>query len=555
MAPNFASQRPQSSSKQRPLRLSAASAMLLLTLWQGNLLAEEATWRYSLSPGDNPWSITERFLKGMQYWQPLLRLNNIEQPRLLPPGTELSIPLRWLKTEAANTRVKEAAGDASYISAADGETRPLQPDTLLTAGDRIAIGERGSAVLEYTDGTTLFLGSNTAVNLQRVDKFSDSGLADNEVKLEAGRTENRVTTRGTRFEISTPSASTAVRGTQFRTSVDRQESGLSRVEVLAGSVVVGGAGKNRNVRAGFGTTVRQGEPPAPPSRLLPEPEIELPTGQSRAFPLEIRWLAVKGAGHYRLQIKAAGSATPLLDEVTTRTGLSTDALDDGRYTLALRAIDKAGLEDREQLLELLLDAQPQPPLAVTPQVDQVVRSELPAFEWTRPLGGSSVHFQLTVDPQAKPLLDMRDYPGTRFTPDTLQPGSYFWRLATRNEAEEGPWSEYQPFTLKPAPGEPEVSSEGDGQHIRLRWPTAGEGRRYRVQLAARDDFNPVTEEQVLDQPFWEAERPPMLSYFRVRVIDTDAYEGAWSATQIIDPAQQPWYLFVIPTALLLLLAL
>lgn len=555
MEPTFSNQRPQSSCKQRPHYLSAVSAILLLSLWHGNPAAEEVTWRYSLSPGDNPWSITERFLRGMQYWKPLLRLNNIEQPRLLPPGTELTIPLRWLKTEAAKAHVKEAVGDASYTSAADGETRPLQPDTLLAAGDRINIGERGSAVLEYTDGSTLFLGSNTSVNLERVNKFSDSGLADNEVKLESGRTENRVKTRGTRFEISTPSASTAVRGTQFRTSVDRQDSRLSRIEVLAGSVAVGGAGKSRNIGAGFGTTVNQGEPPAPPRRLLPAPEIELPAGHSRAFPLEIRWLAVKGAEKYRLQIKAEGSATPLLDEVTARTGLSTDALDDGRYTLALRAIDIAGLEGSERVHELLLDAQPQPPLAVTPQADQVVRSELPSFEWTRPLGGSKIHFQLTRDPQTEPLLNMRDFPGTRFTPDALPPGTYFWRLATRNDAEEGPWGEYQAFTLKPAPGEPEVSSEGDGQHIRLRWPTAGEGRRYRVQLSATNDFNPVSEERVLDEPLWEAERPSMPAYFRVRVIDTDAYEGAWSATQMIDPAQQPWYFFVIPTALLLLLAL
>lgn len=533
----------------------ALSVILLLSLWQSCAAAEREVWHYPMAPGDNPWSISERFLQSMQFWKPLLRLNNIDHPRRLAPGTELKIPLRWLKTETATVEVREVTGDASYTTAADDRPRPLQPGTRLAAGDRVSTGDRGSAVLLYADGSTLFVASNTQVSLKQVNKFSDSGLADSKSKLESGRTENRVETRGTRFEISTPSASTAVRGTRFRTSVERQRRELSRIEVLAGTVAVGGAGRRRHIAAGFGTTVTQGEPPAPPTRLLPAPEIESPIDHSRAFPLEIRWLAVAGAKKYRLQVKALGSDIPLLDEVTTRTGVSTDALRDGRFTITVRAIDGAGLEGREIAVNFLLDAQPQPPLAVMPQSDQVVRSDLPAFEWTRPLGGSRVHFQLTEDKQAAPLLDLQDYPGTHFTPDTLRPGTYFWRLATRNDDEEGPWGEYQTFILKPAPGEPEVSSEGDERNIRLHWPAAGDGRHYRVQLAATDYFGTVSEDRILDAPVWEAERPSMPSYFRVRVIDTDGYQGAWSTPQMIDPARQPWYLFVIPTALLLLLSL
>ena len=47
-------------------------------------------------------------------------------------------------------------------------------------------------VLEYVDGSTLIIGRNTSVTLRRVNKFSDSGLADSEVRIDSGRTENRV---------------------------------------------------------------------------------------------------------------------------------------------------------------------------------------------------------------------------------------------------------------------------------------------------------------------------------------------------------------------------
>lgn len=376
----------KTSFKSRPAYLSAASLLLLLTLWLNHspMAQAEESARYYMLPGDNPWNITERFMRGMQYWQPLLRLNNIERPGQLPPGTALSIPLRWLKTDTTTARVKEVAGEASYISAADGQSKPLQIGTLLTSGDKISIGERASTIIEFSDGSLLFLGKNSQANLERVEKFSDTGYANSKIKLERGRTENQVEKRGTRFEIETPSASTAVRGTQFRASVDPVDDKLSRIEVLAGAVTVEGGAKTRSVRAGFGTTIQQGEPPAPPRPLLPAPRVEIPAQLSRTFPLEIAWQAVTGAQTYRLVVEAEGSDIPSLDETTARTNLSTDLLDDGRYTLRLRAIDPVGLEGREAVQEFVLDAQPQPPLMVKPEPEQVVRTELPAFEWTRP---------------------------------------------------------------------------------------------------------------------------------------------------------------------------
>jgi len=426
---------------------------------------------------------------------------------------------------------------------------------LLESGNRISIGSQGSAILEYADGSTLFLSHNTQVTLKRLNKFSDSGLADTEVGLKSGRTENRVKTRGTRFEVNTPSASTAVRGTDFRTSVDREDGKLSRIEVLSGAVAVDGAGSSRGISAGFGTTVLQGQPPALPLPLLKAPAFEAPTEHSRTFPVEIRWLAVEGATKYRLQVKEKGSDIPLLDEVTTHTKLSTNTLQDGRFTMRVRAIDTAGLEGRESMSEFLLDARPQPPLAVTPQSEQIVRTPLPTFGWTRPLGSDKAHFQLAKDKHSTPLIDIQDYPETRFTPDMLQPGTYAWRLAAQNDDEQGPFGEYQVFTLKPAPGKPQVASEGDEQHILLRWPTAGDGRHYRVQISDSSDFQTVTEEQVVEEPTWEADRPSMPSYFRVQTVDTDGYEGAWSTHQMIDPAPRSWYQILLPSALLLLLAL
>jgi len=59
-------------------------------------------WIYTVRPRDNPWNLTERYLKGLQYWPKLQQLNHITDPctfrrgpsyASLSPGSARS--LRW----------------------------------------------------------------------------------------------------------------------------------------------------------------------------------------------------------------------------------------------------------------------------------------------------------------------------------------------------------------------------------------------------------------------------------------------------------------------------
>ena len=72
---------------------STSRLLLAFLLLPMTVLAEE--WSYTIRPGDNPWNITERYLKGIGYWKQLMRLNKISQPKRIPPGTKLRRPLRW----------------------------------------------------------------------------------------------------------------------------------------------------------------------------------------------------------------------------------------------------------------------------------------------------------------------------------------------------------------------------------------------------------------------------------------------------------------------------
>ncbi len=536
--------------------------LVLLILWTGGVnAAEQDEWTYSMVRGDNLWNITEQYLDGeFRYWNSLIRLNNVTDPKHMPPGTKVRIPLRWLKIDPATVRVRDMHGTVQYVEAQQVESRALTGSTQLKDGDQVVVGEDGNVVLEFVDQSRLFLGSGSRIELDRVRKFSNSGLADSKVDLKKGRSESKVKTRNSRFQIKTPSANTAVRGTDFRVTVDQENIDLSRVEVLSGTVHTSSSSGARDVKAGFGTTVAKGEAPSSLVKLLSAPEILSPPKYSRKLPVDIKWQKVAGAEQYRIQIhRAEGEQTLLIDEVISITRFNTSALEDDEYIIRARAIDANGLEGKNAEQILQLDARPRPPLAISPKDDEIVRMVLPEFEWSTPTGGTGYHFQLSEHPDlSSPVIESTEFSGTRFSPEQLLPGTYYWRLATFADTKEGPFGPIWSFSLRPAPKAPDLSkmsSEVGETDMTLHWQAGTAGQQYKMQLAEDSDFKKIVEEKKLAQPELTMERPARPLYFRLKVIDVDGFEGDWSPAQQIEPLPAPWYYVLMPMIPFLLLAL
>ncbi len=497
-------------------------------------------WVYVFKQGDNLWDVSVKYLGGIEHWKQLQELNGVSYPRRMPPGTQVSIPLRWLKVDPTKAKVVASYGANAYSSPAGAPEKPLSDGTVLQEGDQIRVSENGNAVLEFADGSLMQLAESTVVDLQRVNKFNQTGIADTESLLTQGRAETRVNAGGTRFEISTPSASSAVRGTEFRTSVDPADPSRSLVEVLAGVVGVSGGGRTRELQAGYGTAIFKDTPPEPPVKLLPAPAFKLPEKYSREFPVVFKWQPVAGAANYRLQVWLADQEIAIIDEITRQPAFSTNALADARYAARVRAIDETGIEGLDNALDFELDAQPQPPAVISPTQGQVVRTKLPAFEWAKPTNADRFRFELSFDPEFKSLVTgVHGVEKTLFTPKELAPGTYFWRLASLSGEEQGPFGRASTFILRPAPDAPAVSTEGDEKALTIRWSPAREGQHYRLQVAEEETFLEAIVDERLDSPEWQMERPKSSVFFRVQVIDVDGFQGAWSLPQRIDPPPFP----------------
>ncbi|WP_456407261.1 FecR domain-containing protein [Thiolapillus sp.] len=530
--------------------------LVLLFCGQMAFAAEtQEEWLYSFQPGDNLWNLTERFLIDQSYWTRLVKLNQVKRPRQMPPGSQVRVPLEWLKVEPAEVQVVNVRGAVALLRPEQAE-QPLLKNSWLKNGDRLRVGDDASVLLEFSDGTRQLLGSGTEIELVRTNRFSHSGIADTTIRILRGETENQVPTRGTRFEIRTPSANTSVRGTHFRVKVPADRESVSRVETLAGAVNVHSPQGGLVLNAGYGTIVEQDQAPAPAVKLLPAPPIAPLPPVVRHLPLEVSWKPVNGAAGYRVLISEPGdNGVSVLDSRVSHHRFSTSALPDGHYRVRLRAVDTAGLDGAESAVEFELDARPIPPVSVAPPAEATLRSTSVDFEWSTPPQVSGYRFQLAADDEFQSLtIDKKGLSKTRLNL-VLQPGTWFWRVASTHDDEQGVWGKVRRLLVKPAPAAPVVEVEADKQSLQLRWREGSAGQRHRLQLSEDAGFSQVLMDKVTNEPAWTVHRSHSPLHFRVRIIDDDGYEGAWSPVQTVYPEPEPWYMFGVPAIAIILLAL
>jgi hypothetical protein len=145
--------------------------------------------------------------------------------------------------------VDSLTGSAELLRDGNGKPAPLNAGQLVHAGDVIRTGPNGSVELRWArwaGGTRIKLGPNTRFTVKRAVANRSSGNEESRLRVDEGsiwvRLRKKLTGKS-KFEVETPTAVAAVRGTVFKVSVDKD--GTSRVSVWEGTVAValGAAGE------------------------------------------------------------------------------------------------------------------------------------------------------------------------------------------------------------------------------------------------------------------------------------------------------------------------
>jgi len=530
-----------------PLHLKGKRELTLcfvLLLCLSPLLAVAEDWIYTTRPGDTLWDISRKHLKSVNYWSLLQQHNSINTAKTMAPGTRLSIPIPWLKQTPAPAIILNISGDVSYASAKDGKVTTLSVDKkTLSTGDRIITGQDGSATIKFADGSTLLLQKQSELILDTLSAFGSTGMVDTRMRLRKGRLETSVTpktTPGSRYEITTPAAVAAVRGTQFRIGYQADDS-IMLSEVVKGEIGVNAAGIDQAVPKGYGTIAEEGSPPLPPKALLAAPDLSQITKKILHLPYVIAWPEIESASAYRVQISTKQTIPTLMaDQLTTLPQYSLDQLPSGKYQLVIRGIDDINLEgfNAQHNLELSTDfpiVKLQTPTNVAPLYNGNV-----SFKWQKPANVARYHLQVAPDKKFKSTTIDKVVDGTGFeSPDTLASGQYAWRVAgIDRDGNEGAFSTPTVFTIKDLPKAPDVDVDIDGSNTKqanfsLQWPAVNGANQYVIQVAKDADFKDLIVNKTTDKNAYTATNPMPYGtyYYRAKSIVAKNIHSEYSATK------------------------
>ncbi|WP_448586304.1 FecR domain-containing protein [Thermaurantiacus sp.] len=277
-------------------------------------------------------------------WRKALALNRLPGPELAP-GTRIRLDRGWLKREPLSAELIAFRGAIRIRSG--GEEREAQRGARLGEGDQIATGAEGFATLRFPDGSLVSLPTNSAVRLDRLRRYPIADSLDRRLVIERGEAESSVVPLqggGSRFEVSTPLAVSAVRGTRFRAHFTPGAL-VSATEVLEGVVGVRPreAPTEARVAAGYGVVVTDAGMARPEALPVAPVALDMPAVQSGPrVVFSVR--PQPGARGYRAEL---ATDPDFLDRLAAAT--STDgrfALEDvpaGRFHLRVVAISQSGL--------------------------------------------------------------------------------------------------------------------------------------------------------------------------------------------------------------------
>jgi hypothetical protein len=532
--------------------------LVLLMALPASVVAEE--WIYTVRPGDNLWNLTERHLNSMDYVPQLQQLNKVQNPYVIPPGTQLRIPVAWTKVSTTSARVISVYG-AAALQRKDQERMPVEQGMQLLIDDEIHSGNDAFVTVEFADKSHLRVQENTRLRFDNMRIFGDYGLTDTLIDLQQGRTENTVpekSGKATRFRIKTPSAISSVRGTDFRVGIPETQAGTSS-EVLSGHVEVAGEKRNVKVAAGFGTMTAQGMPPVSPVKLLPPPDLSGTAHYYQSLPLVIKFSPLKGAHAYRAQIAADRDFKNLRSEFTTASLPFRDGeIPDGDYWLRVRGIDGLSIEGKDAIIPFALNAYPEAPFILAPLPGGMAEPEKQQFKWAAQTDIS--HYAVMISKDADFSTSLYFNPEIKENSVTLSesltPGHYFWRIFSVSAREgAGPFSDTMAFRVPyPAPAVGEAQLD-DGK-MTFAWRAAEEGQSFQFQFARDREFtNIIHEESTAASQLTIAKPDSGTYYLRIKTIESDGFQGPWGKPQAVDVpfGISYWFMLLMLLPLLVLI--
>ena len=409
-------------------------------------------WIYTTRPGDNLWNISKTYLTSANDWKKLREYNRVNIPKRLSPGIRLRIPVAWLKHQPESVTIVYTRGSVEVVRS-DGNREPVQKDDQLLIGDKIISNEKAAATLRFADGSIILLEAESELVLDSLSAFKSTGMVDTQLRLQRGGLETQVTPLSkpnSRFEIITPAAVAAVRGTRYRVGVDTINN-LMRTEVLEGKVNVATTKAGQSLDKGYGSLAEKDKRPLPPRKLLLETDLSSVPKLVRKLPVEVTWPVLAGAMAYRIQVTTADKDESIISDAKVKEAKASLAeLADGHYLLKVRGIDDLGLAGQNGVASFSIDTSLNPALAAPILNKPVIEERELTFTWQTVENTEHYQIELAADAEFKTILHAEKITENKFITNLSEEYSeaYFRIKSVSTFYEAGSFSEPQAVTIE-----------------------------------------------------------------------------------------------------------
>ncbi|MEQ6885970.1 FecR domain-containing protein [Salicola sp. Rm-C-2C1-2] len=455
-------------------------------------------WTYTIKPDDTPAAIADRFLTQRRNAAQLMGYNGRAQDAALEPGETLQVPVQWLQHRPKPATTTSVRGKAWRTSHPEGSRNRLNEGDTLNVGDGVRTASDGYARIELADGATLAIEPDSRLRFNRLTQYGQGAMADTRLRLERGRIETRVEEGsredGSRFEIHTPSAVAAVRGTRF--GLESREDG-TLLEVRKGEVWFGTPQDAEAIREGYSaflSTDAGAEPVIKP--LPPAPRITSGTAAAQQLPVNVAWEAPREVARFRLDLYRR-DGNWVASETVSGNSHSFAGLTNGDYRLRLTSLrdDRQGGTDT---LKFEIGLQARPALLQKPARDATLEDSQPHFEWSLQGDSEQARVEVARSPQFEKSVAASAWETSESAhlSEPLEPGRYCWRVATRAGGDTTATSAVNCFQLA---GKLEatrvISANTIDDRVNLYWQSVDNAQGYRLQLARDSDFEQIVEDR------------------------------------------------------------
>ncbi len=495
--------------------------------------------------GDTLIGLAQKYLDDADLWPLFQQYNEVKNPRRLQPGSRLRIP----PVELPHINVIFAHGDIARFQANSADSLPLDVGDQLQEGDKIIVGDDSYLSLQFIDGSIIRVLPDSVLRIQRYRDPGTSKPVRRIMALERGNLNITVVpdtsgakskkARPNHFEIITPMAVAAVRGTRF--DVSTSDSGTTS-SVTEGTVAISQntpnkpTGKQALLKAGTGLRVNENGELGKVRPLLAASDLSsLPAVADNSDYLTLDWPDLADAANYQIRIAADAEMNQVVaSKESDISRVKFTSLPDGEYIVGVRAVDPEGIVGFEARHTINIQAQPVFPMYLQPMNNQTVGKTV-RLECTQVVGALAYRLQISKSPDFESTVaDVDQLETCSYSDTSLEDGQYFWRVAAIGQSGDGQLKQ-GPFS-KPSRFEVDQSTDTKlpDNPSSAYWVEDRE-LRFTAQISRDEDFSYILNEQVLDGTQLSLENLAAGVYFiRLKATDAEEFSTAYSTSHMVD---------------------